>query len=281
MLPDPVYASARLDRRGQPEPPDDTHRGRAPARSPRRREAAGCSSRRARCTGRPDRIGTADPRLSWCPGVCARGSSHPAVDVAQVVGGTRVVRSTGLSRTSHGVAWSRVWCARQSRTRLSRRGVAAVGPVLKVVGVAGERLALAAGEAAVRVAQHEGFPDRGGDQALRAADVEHFAERAEDGGDDVGVAREPAYCGHRQVVAGVQRRGTEPFPELVEGHRDGEPGLGAVLVRQQPLGLLGLQGQSRRGRPRCGRRGRGCRGRPRRSPGRSPAGARPTRGGRS
>ena len=74
-------------------------------------------------------------------------------------------------------------------------GVAAVGPVDEVVGVAGQRHPVAAREAAVGVAQHEGFPDRSGDQALGAADVEDLVEGPEHGGDDFGVAGETADAG--------------------------------------------------------------------------------------
>ena len=64
--------------------------------------------------------------------------------------------------------------------------------MVEVVGVAREWHAAAAGEAAVPVAEGEGFPDAGGDEALGAADVEDLAVVAEDGGDDLGVAGEPS-----------------------------------------------------------------------------------------
>jgi hypothetical protein len=89
-------------------------------------------------------------------------------------------------------------------------GVAAVGPVSEVVGVAGEWHPAAAGEPAVLVAQHERFPDRCRHQALGATHVEHLAQRAEDGGDDLGVAGQPADGGDGEVVAGVEGRGPEP-----------------------------------------------------------------------
>jgi hypothetical protein len=71
-------------------------------------------------------------------------------------------------------------------------GVAAVGPVGEVVGVAHQGWAGAAGEGAVLVAGHEGGPQGGGDQAVGAAEVEDLAGGAVDGGDDLGVAGEPA-----------------------------------------------------------------------------------------
>lgn len=61
-------------------------------------------------------------------------------------------------------------------------GVAAVGPVVEVVGVAHQWGAGAAGGGAVGVAEDEGAPEGGGDQALGAADVEDLAVGAEDGG---------------------------------------------------------------------------------------------------
>ena len=51
-------------------------------------------------------------------------------------------------------------------------GGSAVDPVHDVVGVAGDREAVTTRERAVLVAQHQRDPDRGGDQALQAADVE-------------------------------------------------------------------------------------------------------------
>ncbi len=161
-------------------------------------------------------------------------------------------RSSGLSRTCHGVAWIRVWCARQSSTRLSRLVSPPSAQCWRWWASQASGLALAAGEPAVLVAEDECFPDRGGDEALGAADVEDLAEGAEHGGDHLGVTGQPPHGRDREVVAGVQRRGAEPFPELVERHRDGEPWLGAVLLRQQPLGLLGLQAGLDQGVPGAG-----------------------------
>ena len=42
------------------------------------------------------------------------------------------------------------------------------------------------------VAEHQGDPEGGGDEAVEAADVEDLAAGAEDGGDDLGITREPA-----------------------------------------------------------------------------------------
>ena len=75
---------------------------------------------------------------------------------------------------------------------VGQRGRAAVGPVDDVVGVAHRGWSGAAGERAVLVAQDQGDPDRGGDEAVGAADVEDLAVAAEDAGDDVGVAGEAA-----------------------------------------------------------------------------------------
>ena len=111
------------------------------------------------------------------------------------------------------------------------------------MGVAREWHAAAAGEPAVLVSQGEGFPDSGGDEALGAADVEDLAVVAEDGGNDRGVAGETSYRSDRDGVAGLRRGGTEPGPELVQCDGDGEAGFGAVLVRQQPVGFLGFQGE--------------------------------------
>ena len=89
---------------------------------------------------------------------------------------------------------------------VAQGGCAAVDPVLDVVGVAHDRWAGAVREAAVAVAGDEGFPDRGGDQALGAADVEDLGVGAEDGGDDVGVAADPADGGGGELFAGLGGR---------------------------------------------------------------------------
>ena len=73
----------------------------------------------------------------------------------------------------------------------------AVDPVEDVVGVAHGRWSGAAGERAVSVADDEGGPDRGGDQAAEPAEVEDLGVGAEDGGDDLGVTRESAEHGGR------------------------------------------------------------------------------------
>jgi hypothetical protein len=44
----------------------------------------------------------------------------------------------------------------------------------------------------VSVADHEGGPEGSGDRAAESAEVEDLAVGAEDGGDDLGVAGEPA-----------------------------------------------------------------------------------------
>ena len=67
-------------------------------------------------------------------------------------------------------------------------GRSVVGPVHDVVGVAHHRWFGAAGEGAVPVAADQGPPERGGDEAVGAADVEDLAAGAEGDGDDVGVA---------------------------------------------------------------------------------------------
>jgi len=70
-------------------------------------------------------------------------------------------------------------------------GGSAVDPVHDVVGVAGDREAVTTRERAVLVAQHQRDPDRGGDQALEAADVEDLALGAQHGRDQVRVTRQP------------------------------------------------------------------------------------------
>jgi hypothetical protein len=71
-----------------------------------------------------------------------------------------------------------------------------------MVGVTHQGWPVAAGERAVAVAEGQGDPDREGDQAFDAADVQRFAVGAEDAGDDLGVARQPAEGGHGELVDG-------------------------------------------------------------------------------
>jgi hypothetical protein len=44
----------------------------------------------------------------------------------------------------------------------------------------------------VSVAEDQGNPEGGGDEAVESADVEDLAAGAEDGGDDLGITGEPA-----------------------------------------------------------------------------------------
>ena len=120
------------------------------------------------------------------------------------------LREPGSIWTCQGVWWVRVWCLRQSRTRLSSAGGSAVGPVDDVVGVAGDREAGAAGEGAVSVAEHEAFQMPVVTRRSAAADVEDLAFGAEDGGDDLGVTREPSDGGDGEPVPGGE------LPAVVE-----------------------------------------------------------------
>ena len=116
---------------------------------------------------------------------------------------------------------------------VGQAGASAECPVVDVVGVAHDRWSGAAGEGAVSVAQDQGEPDGGGDQASGAADVERFAAGAEDGGDDLGVAGQPPDRGGGEldpVTGGGPCDGTgdagggEPALQSLEGGGDGEPG---------------------------------------------------------
>ena len=115
--------------------------------------------------------------------------------------------------------------------------VAAVGPVLEVVGVAGHRWSSAVREPAVGVSGDEGLPDGCGDQALGAADVEDLRGRAEDGGDQVGVAADPPDRGGGELGTGLGDRETTAVAESLVGHGQGEPRDGAVGLREH-LGAL-------------------------------------------
>src|SRR3954452_16255914 len=78
-------------------------------------------------------------------------------------------------------------------------GLAAGYPVADVVGVTHHRWPVAAGERTVSVADDQGGPDPSGDGSSGAAHVEGFATGAEDGGDDLGVTRQPPDRRHRQL----------------------------------------------------------------------------------
>jgi len=92
---------------------------------------------------------------------------------------------------------------RADQDEVEQFGGAAVFPVPEVVGVAHQRWAVAAGEGAVSVADDQGGPEREGDESFGAADVEWLASGSEDGGDDLGVARQPPDRRDREVVDGV------------------------------------------------------------------------------
>ncbi len=80
-------------------------------------------------------------------------------------------------------------------------GGSVVDPVDDVVGVAHQGWASTSREAAVLVAGDEGFPDRGGDEPAEPADVEDLAAGAQDDGDDLGVAADPAQGASGEVEA--------------------------------------------------------------------------------
>ena len=127
--------------------------------------------------------------------------------------------------------------------------------------MAHQRWPVAAGERAVPVADDQGGPDREGDQSFGAADVEWLALAAEDGGDDLGVTRQPSDGGDGQLVDGVVG---QAGGECLEGGGDHESGWGAVGVGWQ-VGVQGVLSGLRPGRPTSGRRrpaGRGPAPRP-------------------
>ena len=74
-------------------------------------------------------------------------------------------------------------------------GLAVVGPVDDVVGVAHEGWPGAAGEGAVGVAADQGGPEGGGNEAVGPADVEDLSVGAQVDGDEVGVAGQSAHGG--------------------------------------------------------------------------------------
>jgi hypothetical protein len=110
------------------------------------------------------------------------------------------------------------------------------------------RWSVACGEGAVSVADDQGGPDRGGDDSSGAADVEGFAVGAEDRGDDLGVAGQPAQGGGRQLVG---RRVCEALGQLLEGDGDVESCGCAVGVRGQ-AGVQPVLGGRDQGVPQPG-----------------------------
>src|SRR4051794_2585996 len=122
-------------------------------------------------------------------------------------------------------------------------GLAAGCPVSDVVGVAHRRWSVAAGERTVSVADDQGGPDPSGDGSSGAAHVEGFATGAEDGGDDLGVTRQPPDRRHRHLPHLGDGVVGEPGLQGVQGDGDGESGgcavgLGWQVGVQRMLGGL-------------------------------------------
>ena len=105
---------------------------------------------------------------------------------------------------------------------------AVIGPVPDVVGVAHDRWSCAAGECAVVVAGDERDPQGGGDEALGASDVEGLAGGAQADREDVGVAREAAYCGVGQAEPVLGHRCSPGGPGVAGGC--GSSGLCVICV---------------------------------------------------
>jgi hypothetical protein len=127
-----------------------------------------------------------------------------------------------------------------------------VGPVHDVVGVAHDRWFGAAGERAVPVPADQGPPQRRGDQAVGAADVEDLAAGAERDGDDVGVARQAPNGGGGELAAVVTDGGPVDLPlEGVEAGGDRDPRPGTVRVGRQVRGEGVLAGADQ-GVPQAG-----------------------------
>ena len=102
-------------------------------------------------------------------------------------------RSSGLSRISQGVWWMTRWWWPHNRARLSRevscrRWSSAVR--WWAWHMSGGRVQ--AGKVQCRSRTTRAVQIGGGDQAAESADVEDLAAGAEDGGDDLGVAGQPA-----------------------------------------------------------------------------------------
>ena len=78
-----------------------------------------------------------------------------------------------------------------------------------------------------------------------AAEVEDLGLPAEDGGDDLGGAGEPAYLAGGELVRGTELGGAELLAQLVERDRDDQRG-GVAAVGRQPLGVDGLEQRAER-----------------------------------
>ncbi len=108
------------------------------------------------------------------------------------------------------------------------------------------------------VTQDQGGPDRGGDQAAEPADVEDLAVAAVDGGDDLGVAGQPAqHPGWELGAIGggpdarVDPTSFESVFEALVVEGDQEPGGDGVGVGD-PAGVEGVLGQGDQGVPEPG-----------------------------
>ncbi len=124
-----------------------------------------------------------------------------------------------------------------------------IDPVDDVVGVAGDRQPPAPWECAPAVPQHQGVPLAGGDQPLRPAHVQHLTLAAQHGGDDLGVAGQPAHRGRRQRQPVHDAADSDPRGAAAgAGRTVGGGGLVGGVVgppQRHPVLLLGEPGPDR------------------------------------
>jgi len=104
-------------------------------------------------------------------------------------------------------------------------GGSALLPGGDVVGVAVAGIAVAAGEHTSPVAQDDGLAEVTGEQPGGATEVEDRRVAAHDGGEDVGVTREPAgFTGTDAGVRAEEGRAGNPAEQIVVGDQDGDAG---------------------------------------------------------
>src|SRR5947199_10512062 len=102
--------------------------------------------------------------------------------------------------------------------------------MLDVVGVCPAGWPVAAGEGTSPVPQHEGAAEGSGGEAALPADVQHLAGAAEHGGDDPGVAGQPAGGGWGQVGAVVEGAHADLLAQVVVVEGDDDLGSVAAVV---------------------------------------------------
>ena len=248
----------------QPGAASVTHRVRRVPRSAPWHSASPTSSRSGSTSRRGSRPTTSSrsPRTARTPSaLCVAAAESPELTADHSTGARQVRRwkahsPSGRCRRSKRVSWARRWWWPHRGRPLSR----SVGPPLAqarrwwwISHQAKGRCA--AGDGAGVVEQGQGAALGAGVQAAGAAEVQGHRVAVEDGGDEPGVAGQPAGLAGGDRDPGVEPGGAEPGEQGVEVDRDQH--LAAVAAVAGPAAggqvLDQLAPARRRGSRRCSR----------------------------